>query len=333
MENRMKVLLKTALGIVAGTMFLTQSVSGQSADIPRTEHGVPDLQGTYTYRTLTPLNRPVELADKETLTEEEAQEWQAYENRRQNRDLIIDSVGGAGYPPGVISYNEFWYERGKETIADRRTSLIYDPPDGRMPAANDSGQMRARVRSENRRLSIGPEGRTLADRCLMSGGAGPPLVPGAYNNNIQIVQTEDHIMIVSEMIHRARIIRFDTEHHTRQLKWDGDAIAHWEGDTLVINTKHFFYHDNGRGASEQMVLEERITRLNADTLEYDFTIEDPLSWDESWSAKFPLRRTDDPLYEYACHEGNHGMIGILAGWRRYESMGMNGDGTPRDTDD
>jgi hypothetical protein len=129
MENRMKVLLKTALGIAAGTMFLTQSVSGQSADIPRPEQGVPDLQGTYTYRTLTPLNRPVELADKETLTEEEAQEWQAYENRRQNRDLIIDSVGGAGYPPGVISYNEFWYERGKETthpMAECRLPMIPD---------------------------------------------------------------------------------------------------------------------------------------------------------------------------------------------------------------
>ena len=333
MENPMKDLLKSAPGIIAGTIFLAQSAIAQSADIPRTEHGVPDLQGTYTYRTLTPLNRPAELAEKETLTEAEAQEWQAFENRRQNRDLIIDSVGGAGYPPGVISYNEFWYERGKETIADRRTSLIYDPPNGRMPAANESGRMRARVRSENRRLSIGPEGRTLADRCLMSGGAGPPLVPGAYNNNIQIVQTEDHIMILSEMIHRARIIRFDTEHNTSVLKWDGDAIAHWEGDTLVINTKHFLYHDNGRGASDQMVLEERISRLNADTLNYDFTIEDPLSWDVSWSARFPLRRTDGPPYEYACHEGNHGMMGILAGWRRYESMGMNGDGTPKETDD
>lgn len=317
-----------ALALAVGSLLLAPSLLAQSFEIPRTEHGFPDLQGTYTYRTLTPLNRPVELADKPTLTAEEAQQWAAYENQRQNRDLIIDSVGGAGYPPGVISYNEFWYERGVETIADRRTSLIYDPPDGRMPATNEIGRERGRARNAIRSASEGPEARTLADRCLMSGGAGPPLVPGAYNNNIQIVQTEDHVMIVSEMIHRARVIRFDTEHQTRQLKWSGDSIAHWDGDTLVINTQHFYYDQNGRGASARMKLEERIRRIDADTLDYDFTIEDPLSWDVSWSAKFPLRRADLPLYEYACHEGNHGLTGILAGWRRYESMGLNGDGTP-----
>ncbi len=322
MSRRMLTLI-LACGLCANSL-------AQEDDIPRTAYGHPDLQGIYTYRTLTPLNRPAELAEKTVLSEEEASEWQAYENRRQNRDLIIDSVGGAGYPPGVISYNEFWYERGVETVSDRRTSLIYDPPEGRMPPLNAAGRERAAVRAENRRLSIGPEGRTLADRCLMSGGAGPPLVPGAYNNNIQIVQTPDHVMILNEMIHRARIIRFDDEHQTRHIKWDGDSIARWEGDTLVISTRHYYYHDNGRGASAEMVLEERIRRLNQDTLDYDFTIQDPLSWDSSWSARFPLRRTDGPIYEYACHEGNHGMVGILAGWRRYESMGMNGDGTPKD---
>jgi hypothetical protein len=270
------------------------------------------------------------LEHLEVLTAEQAAEWEDFENRRQNRDLIIDSVGGAGYPPGVISYNNFWYERGVQTISDRRTSLVYDPPNGRMPSLNAAGRERARARGENRRLSIGPEARTLADRCLMSGGAGPPLVPGAYNNNIQIVQTEDHVMILSEMIHRARIIRFDEEHQTRHIKWDGDSIARWDGDTLVISTQHFYYQDNGRGTSKRMKLEERFRRVNSETLEYDFTIEDPLSWDQSWSAKFPMRRIEDPIYEYACHEGNHGLPGILAGWRRYESMGMNGNGTPKE---
>ena len=320
------------LSIALGGLIVVPIASAQSSDIPLTEFGHPDLQGVYTYRTITPLNRPRELEHLETLTPEQAVEWEEFELRRQNRDLIIDSVGGAGYPPGVISYNNFWYERGENTVADRRTSLIYDPPNGRLPALNEMGRKRAQVRAENRRLSIGPEGRTLADRCLMSGGAGPPIVPGAYNNNIQIVQTEDHIMILSEMIHRARIIRFDDEHQTKVLKWDGDAIARFEGDTLVIKTQHFYYHDNGRGASEKMVLEERIRRIGANTLEYDFTIEDPLSWDQPWSAKFPLRQIEDPVYEYACHEGNHGMVGILAGWRRYESMGMNGNGTPKDDD-
>jgi hypothetical protein len=332
MEDSMSTRVISFLSSVVAGLLVIPLASAQSADIPRTAYGHPDIQGIYTYRTITPLNRPRELEHLETLTAEQAAEWEEFELRRQNRDLIIDSVGGAGYPPGVISYNNFWYERGENTVADRRTSLIYDPPNGRLPALNEMGRQRAQVRAENRRLSIGPEGRTLADRCLMSGGAGPPIVPGAYNNNIQIVQTENHIMILSEMIHRARIIRLDDEHDTRVLKWDGDAIAHFEGDTLVINTQHFYFQDNGRGASDQMVLEERIRRLDDNTLEYDFTIEDPLSWDQSWSAKFPLRQIEDPMYEYACHEGNHGMIGILAGWRRYESMGMNGDGTPKDVD-
>ena len=317
--------------MASGLLMFVPDLNAQLVDPSLTEHGHPDFQGTYTYRTITPLNRPAELAQKQVLSEKEAAEWEAYENRRQNRDLIIDSVGGAGYPPGVISYNEFWYERGKETIADRRTSLIYDPPDGRMPALNDKGLERARVRSENRRLSIGPEGRTLADRCLMSGGAGPPLVPGAYNNNIQIVQTKDHIMIMSEMIHRARIIRIDDSHQTVHVKWDGDSIARFEEDTLIINTRYFYYHDNGRGSSDKMILEERIKRIDENTLDYDFTIKDPMSWDRSWSARFPLRRIEDPIYEYACHEGNHGMVGILAGWRRYEAMGMNGDGTTKES--
>jgi hypothetical protein len=259
-------------------MALTASAAAfaQGAEIPRTAHGHPDFQGFFTFRTITPLNRPPELADKEVLTPKEAEEWEAFENRRQNRDLIVDSVGGAGYPPGVISYNEFWYERGSETIESRRTSLIYDPPNGRIPELNAAGKAR---RAEYREMvfnSAGPEGRTTVDRCLTGFVGGPPMIPGSYNNNMQLVQTADHVMILNEMVHSARIIKLD-----------------------------------------------------ADTLEYDFTVTDPLSWDESWSARLPLRRSEDPVYEYACHEGNHGLIGILAGWRRYESMGMNGDGTPK----
>lgn len=320
--------IASTMAFVAANLLLAPALCAQDSEFPRTEYGHPDLQGTYTFRTLTPLNRPAELADKATLTEAEAQEWAAFENRRQNRDLIIDSVGGAGYPPGVISYNEFWYERGVETIADRRTSLIYDPPNGRLPEMNTAGKARAAKVAENRRLSLGPEARTLADRCLMSNGAGPPMVPGSYNNNMQLVQTKDHIMILNEMIHRARIIRLDSEHHTRQIKWDGDSIAHWEGDTLVIHTQDFYYWQTARGASQSMRVTERFTRVDEDTLDYDFTVEDPQTWDVSWSAKVPMRRSDMPIYEYACHEGNHGLAGILAGWRRYEAMGMNGDGTP-----
>lgn len=310
-------------------LLLVPAALAQNNDIPRTEHGHPDFQGTYTFRTITPLQRPVELANKEVLTPEEAEEWEAYENRRQNRDLIIDSVGGAGYPPGVISYNEFWYERGSETIESRRTSLIYDPPNGRLPPYNAAGRER---RAEYQQMvfeSAGPEGRTTVDRCITGFVGGPPMIPGSYNNNMQIVQTEDHVMILNEMVHSARIIRLDDEHHTRQLKWEGDSVAHWDGDTLVIHTQHFYHDYNLRGMSDQAVIEERISWVDANTLEYDFTVQDPLSWDEPWSARLPLRRSKDPVFEYACHEGNHGLMGILAGWRRYEVMGFNGDGSPK----
>ena len=284
---------------VAVTLSLAAApaLMAQTSSIPRTEHGVPDFQGTYTFRTLTPLNRPPELADKATLTEEEAAEWAAFENRRQNRDLIIDSVGGAGYPPGVISYNEFWYERGVDTIADRRTSLVYDPPNGRVPLLNAVGKERAAERSERLRLSEGPEARTLNDRCLLNARTGPPMISGSYNNNMQLVQTKDHVMILSEMIHHARIIRFDDEHHTRQLKWEGDSIAHWDGDTLVINTQNYYYPNGWRNTAKAMKVEERFTWLDENTLDYDFTVEDPNTWDVSWSARLPMRRIEDPIYE------------------------------------
>ena len=325
-----KTLRKLSLAIVtvlAAPLLLSQT-SAQSGDMPRTEYGQPDFQGTYTFRTITPLNRPAELADKATLTPEEAIEWEEYENRRQNRDLIIDSVGGAGYPPGVISYNEFWYERGVETIADRRTSLIYDPANGRTPPRNEIGRERGAAYGQMIFESAGPEGRTTVDRCITGFVGGPPMIPGAYNNNMQLVQTKDHIMILNEMVHTARIIRLDSEHHTKQLKWEGDSVAHWDGDELVIHTQNFYHDYNLRGMSDKAMVEERFRWVDKDTLEYDFTVEDELTWDVSWSAKVPMRRAADPVYEYACHEGNHGLMGILAGWRRYESMGMNGNGTP-----
>lgn len=323
-----RALARGLLALLASPLLIGQGLA-QSNDIPRTEYGQPDFQGTYTFRTITPLQRPVELANKEVLTPEEAAEWEAYENQRQNRDLIIDSVGGAGYPPGVISYNEFWYERGSETIESRRTSLIYDPPNGRMPELNAAGRER---RAEYQQMvfeSAGPEGRTTVDRCITGFVGGPPMIPGSYNNNMQLVQTKDHIMILNEMVHSARIIRLNDEHHTKQLKWEGDSVAHWEGDTLVINTRNFYHDYNLRGMSDQAEIEERISWVDSDTLEYDFTVTDPLSWDEPWSARLPLRRSPDPVFEYACHEGNHGLMGILAGWRRYEVMGFNGDGSPK----
>jgi len=238
MNNRIHVKLILALA----SLLVTPIISAQDDSFPRTEYGQPDLQGTYTFRTLTPLNRPRELENFEVLTADQAKEWAAFENRRQNRDLIIDSVGGAGYPPGVISYNNFWYERGIQTVADRRTSLIYDPPNGRQPARNAAGRERGAAYGQMVFESAGPEGRTTVDRCLVGFNAGPPMIPSAYNNNMQFIQTKDTIVIVNEMVHTARIIRLDSDHHTKQLKWEGDSVAHWEGDTLVVHTQNY-YHD------------------------------------------------------------------------------------------
>ena len=325
MNNRIHVKLILALA----SILVTPLISAQDDSFPRTEYGQPDLQGAYTFRTLTPLNRPRELENFEVLTADQAKEWAAFENRRQNRDLIIDSVGGAGYPPGVISYNNFWYERGVQTVADRRTSLIYDPPNGRQPARNAAGRERGAAYGQMVFESAGPEGRTTVDRCLVGFNAGPPMIPSAYNNNMQFIQTKDTIVIVNEMVHTARIIRLDSDHHTKQLKWEGDSVAHWEGDTLVVHTQNYYHDYNWAGMSDEAQITERFTRIDADTLDYDFTVKDDLTWDQTWSGKFPLRRAADPLYEYACHEGNHGLVGILAGWRRYESMGFNGDGSPK----
>ena len=291
----------------------------QETAIPRTEYGHPDFQGFYTFRTITPLVRPRELERFETLTPEQAAEWEEFENRRQNRDLIIDSVGGAQYPPGVISYNEFWYERGNQTVADRRTSLIYDPPNGRLPRLNDAGEAR---RAEYQQMvfeSAGPEGRTTVDRCITGFVGGPPMIPGSYNNNMQIVQTEDHVMILNEMVHTARIIPYADDFDIKQGKWEGNSIARWEGDTLVVETTGWYHDYNLRGMSDQAHVLERFTRVDENTLEYDFTVTDPLSWDESWSARVPLRSSPDPVFEYACHEGNYGMGNMLRAARAREA--------------
>lgn len=319
----------TKLSLALATVLAAPALTAQDEAFPRTEYGHPDFQGFYTFRTITPLQRPRELERFETLTPEQAAEWEEFENRRQNRDLIIDSVGGAQYPPGVISYNEFWYERGNKTIADRRTSLIYDPPNGRLPPTNDAGRER---RAEYQQMvfeSAGPEGRTTVDRCITGFVGGPPMIPGSYNNNMQLVQTEDHVMILNEMVHTARIIPYADDFEIKQGKWEGNSIARWEDDTLIIETKGWYHDYNLRGMSEEAHVIEHFRRTDGETLEYDFTVTDPLSWDESWSARLPLRASTDPVYEYACHEGNHGLLGILAGWRRYEVMGFNGDGSPK----
>ena len=296
------------------------AVSQPSAyELPRTPDGHPDLQGTFTFRTLTPMQRPTELGERAVLTEEEAAEWAAFENRRQNRDLIIDSVGGAQYPPGVISYNEFWYERGDDTVVDRRTSLIVDPPNGRIPALTEEALQRRRDVSTMRELSLGPEARPYAERCIVTRTSGPPMQPGSYNLNVQFVQTSAYFMIMNEMIHNVRVVRMNKEHRDGPLmNWEGDSVGHWEGDTLVVDTVNFWKGTAFADSTSKMHLVEKFTRTGPDSIQYQFTIEDPTTWIAPWTAVIPMRSMDQPIYEYACHEGNYGFHGVMAGIRRLQ---------------
>ena len=299
---------------------------GQTYTPPRTPDGQPDLQGIWDYRTITPLERPKELGTKAFFTAEEAAKYEQEENRRQNRDLIDPETGGSLYPPGgVIPYNEFWYDRGKRVAGTKRTSLIVDPPDGRLPPWTPEGQKKADLRAiADRDNQAGhPHAnswldRPLQERCLIGLNAGPPMIPGAYNNNVQLFQTPGYVVILNEMVHSSRVVPLDGRPHGRISQWQGDSRGHWEGNTLVIDTTNFKQGTNVAGTSASTHLIERFTRTDANALLYEFTVNDPTMWTKPWSAIVPMTKTEGPIYEYACHETNYAMSGILAGARAEE---------------
>ncbi|MDE2906708.1 MAG: hypothetical protein OXQ28_11560 [Acidobacteriota bacterium] len=287
--------------------------------------GDPDLQGIWDFRTITPMERPAELAGKAVLTAEEAADFEARENRRLNRDLVDPKVGGAIYPPesegGVVPYNEFWYDRGNALVEDRRTSLIVDPADGRIPPLTPEAAERTAARSAYLRDHPADswEDRSLGDRCILGFNAGPPMVPAAYNNNVQLLQTPDHVVILNEMVHNARIVPLDGRPHGAIPQWVGDSRAHWDEATLVVETRGFGEQVGFRGgATANLYVVERFTLVGPDSLRYEFTLEDPETWTRPWTAVVPMKRTPGPLFEYACHEGNYSMAGILGGARADE---------------
>ncbi len=302
---------------------------------PRTPWGVPDLGGIWDFRTVTPLERPQALEGKATLTAEEAAafEQQAIEGRNADR-----RDGGARRDV-ERAYNDFWWDWGDDLTDDRRTSLIVDPPDGRIPERTAGAQAWAEaqradgLRPVRARVLIGspahgPEDLGLSERCMLGFNSGPPMLPSAYNNNVQLFQTEDHVVIFSEMIHEARIVPLDGRSTLpdQMRQWMGDARGHWDGDTLVVESSNYtdktgsFYTiaaSYGSGTNLQLV--ERFTRVDDDTLMYEFTVDDPKTFVAPFTAAIPMKRTEAPLFEYACHEGNYGMTNLLTGARVQEA--------------
>jgi hypothetical protein len=320
-----------------------------AAAIPRMPDGRPDLQGTYDLNTLTPVDRPpgmpavltlqaaaqLEAAVTESLSESE----QALDADRSAPPQGGDgSKGAAG---NVGGYNTFWLDPARSYMVvngEIRTSLIVDPANGRMPPLTAEGAARlaalanAAIPAEppaddpglgNPDTYNDPEQRPLGERCMLGFGStsGPPALPNYFYNNLhQIVQTSDHVMILSEMVHDARIVRMNAEHRPAHMRyWMGDSVGHWEGDTLVVDTTNFNDKTRFRGSGEGLHVVERFTRVDADNLLYQFTIEDADTWASAWSGEYVWPRTDDPVYEYACHENNYALEGILRGARFRES--------------
>ena len=292
----------------------------------RTPDGQPDVSGVFTFRTITPFQRPSQFEGRENLSPEEAAAFEASERVRQNRDLFDPEKGSGGYAPraegGVLSYNEFWYERGIELTADKRTSLIVDPPDGRLPQQTEAARLAAQERrahlEEHRYDSY--ENRSWGDRCIMFSKSGPPIRNGAYNNNLMIFQTPGYVAILTEQLRQARIIPIEDAVKPAFAQLAGVSRAHWEDETLVIESTQFRGRENG-GTGPNMHLVERLTRLDPDTVAYEYTVTDPTVYTAPYTVMMPFRRTDQSVYEYACHEGNYGLHGILAGARVLEQKG------------
>jgi len=291
----------------------------------RTVDGQSNLQGIWTNATITPLERPPELAGKEFFTEKEAAEYEKQMRERNNGDRR-DSNAEADL---TVGYNDVWWDRGTRVVSTRRTSIIVDPPDGRIPPLTPDAQKKEAARAEARRLhpADGPEDGSLADRCIVRGTAVPPMLPAGYNNNYQIVQTPEHVAILIEMIHDVRLIPLERRPHlpTPIHQWLGDSLGRWEGKTLVVDTTNFTDKTNFRGSGEHLHVTERFTRVDEGTLLYQFTVDDPQSFTRPWSGEIPMKKVDGPIFEYACHEGNRSMDYILGAARAEEKAAQGGD--------
>jgi hypothetical protein len=321
-----------AVAVVAASVVISAAGKGPA---PRTRDGRPDLTGNWTYATLTTLERPAEFAGKPFLTDAEAAAFEKRTLTVQNRDRR-DGEGPSGRGTDGRTdvdraYGQAWWEYGSKVVGTKRTSLVIDPPDGHIPALTQDGEKRAEDKrglwTANGDYEGGARGssfdsyadRPLQERCMGWTVTGPPMVPGAYNNNLALYQTADHVVIINEMVHEQRIIPLDGRPQIASpiRMWMGSSRGRWQSDTLVVETANFrpmvF-----RSASPRLKLTERFTRVDADTLLYEFTVDDPLTWTKTWTVQFPMTKIAEPVFEYACHEGNYSLPNILKGARAAE---------------
>ncbi len=305
------------------------ALSLNAQKIPRTPDGHPDLQGIWTNATLTPLERPAQFANKPTVSDAEATAYEKSDLKTNDIDdpeapLLARAGSGSG-ETAVGGYNNLFIDRGTQLArvdGVKRTSLIIDPPDGRIPASRPQPAPRAPGPTANqfgRFDSV--KDRPLAERCLVGFGStsGPPMLPVLYNNTYQIVETPDYVMILVEMVHDVRVVRMNQKHAPSTVRrWFGDSVGHWEGDTLVVDTTNFNGQNRFRGAGENLHVIERFQRVDANTILYRATVEDPQAYSKPWTLEYPFNATPGPIYEYACHEGNYAMPDILGGARKLE---------------
>jgi hypothetical protein len=330
-RRRIAAIVAVVLGVavpLAGQGSAPRPAASSSWKVSRTADGHPDLQGVWFFGTLTPLQRPDNLAGRTHLTDKEVADIEERAgNRRETFGLFGDRSSYA---------------------FDKRTSLVVDPPDGKVPAMTPAGEKRQTERSAARRAAENPEDLPVYERCILGFNAGPPIIPGGYNQNIQLYQTRDYFVIVTEMVHTARIVFLDGRPRlpTNLREWNGDSRGRWEGDTLVVTTTNFKSIGTGTlmldgnlartgigwSPDENLTLTERFTRRDNDTMIYEFTINDPTVWAKPWTVSIPMTRSDSNLYEYACHEGNHDFGFILSGARNLEKEAAaktGSDGNPR----
>ncbi len=320
MKLRLAVVVRFFLVVIASGSLAPASVAAQpassaEASVPRTPDGRPDLQGVWDFSSLTPLQRPADLAGREFLTDEDVS---ALEARAAAR---VDTAPRPGDPG---SYNRFWFADGNTVVGTRRTSLIVDPPDGRLPSYLPEGRARMAAREEARGRNAGPEDRDVDERCILGFNSGPPMLPGAYNNFVQLFQTPEQVAILNEMVNDVRLVPLGGQPRlpSEVRQWRGDSRGRWEGDTLVVETANFRDLGTAHPAPNMELLEalgsdlhlfERFSLLDADTLLYRFTVDDRTAFTSTWTVEMTMTRSDGRLYEYACHEGNYGLYNILAG--------------------